>query len=154
MENNIKIDKLLTAEEVAEIFQVDVQRIWAMTRRKLLPFIRFGERQFRFSSQAIEKFIAAGGNREKENAERLTRARARKRATKNMLIYFQGIYLNPAKISAILPLVESQNQFNEIWFEVFLSNGEKIKTERIVIKDDQTLEFVQSVMSKFVQDSE
>lgn len=63
------MQKLLNAQEVADILGIDVQRIWNLVRNNLLPCVRLGERQLRFSPQEIEKFIADGGNQEskKEN---------------------------------------------------------------------------------------
>ncbi len=53
--------KLLVAEEVAEILRVDRQRIYELVRTNQLPVIRLGERQYRFSAQAIENFLHGGG---------------------------------------------------------------------------------------------
>lgn len=61
-------EKLLTATEVSERLQIDLQRVYELTRRKLLPCVRLGERQLRFSPQAIERFIADGGNQASEGA--------------------------------------------------------------------------------------
>ncbi len=61
-------EKLLTATEVSKVLQIDLQRVYELTRRKLLPCVRLGERQLRFSPQAIERFIADGGNQESEDA--------------------------------------------------------------------------------------
>ncbi len=61
--------KILVAEEVAAIFRVDKQRIYELTRTNQLPgIIRLGERQYRYSAQAIEQFLHAGGtHKEGEN---------------------------------------------------------------------------------------
>ena len=64
----MNFEKLLTATEVSEVLQIDLQRVYELTRRKLLPCVRLGERQLRFSPQAIERFIADGGNQEGEGA--------------------------------------------------------------------------------------
>lgn len=61
-------EKLMTATEVSELLRIDLQRVYELTRRKLLPCVRLGERQLRFSPQAIERFIADGGNQENEGA--------------------------------------------------------------------------------------
>ena len=61
--------KLLTTQEVAERFGIHDQRVWDLVRKKLLPCIRLGERQLRFSPQEIEKFIADGGNQQSEVSE-------------------------------------------------------------------------------------
>lgn len=66
----MSFEKLLTATEVSERLQIDLQRVYELTRRKLLPCVRLGSRQLRYSPQAIEGFIANGGNQEgDENQE-------------------------------------------------------------------------------------
>lgn len=55
--------KILVAEEVAEILRVDKQRIYELVRTNQIPFIRLGERQYRFSAQVIENFLCGGGTR-------------------------------------------------------------------------------------------
>lgn len=60
---------ILVAEEVAEILRVDKQRIYELVRTNQLPFIRLGERQYRFSAQAIENFLNGGGTRKEDEAE-------------------------------------------------------------------------------------
>jgi excisionase family DNA binding protein len=54
--------QLLVAEEVAEILRVDKQRIYELVRTNQIPFIRLGERQYRFSAQAMEDFLNNGGS--------------------------------------------------------------------------------------------
>jgi len=63
------MQKLLNAQEVADILGIDVQRIWNLVRNNLLPCVRLGERQLRFSAQELENFIAAGGNQQREVRE-------------------------------------------------------------------------------------
>lgn len=53
--------KILKAKEVAGILQVDVQRVFFLVRSNQLPVIRLGERQYRFSEEAIEQFLHGGG---------------------------------------------------------------------------------------------
>ena len=62
----MSFEKLLTANDVSEVLQIDLQRVYSLTRRKLLPTVKLGERQYRYSRQAIERFIADGGNQEGE----------------------------------------------------------------------------------------
>ncbi len=62
----MSFEKLLTANDVSEVLQIDLQRVYSLTRRKLLPTVKLGERQYRYSRQAIERFIAGGGNQEGE----------------------------------------------------------------------------------------
>jgi excisionase family DNA binding protein len=62
--------QILVADEVAEILRVDRQRIYQMVREKSLPFILLGQRQYRFSKQAIEAWLEKGGTqREGEGNE-------------------------------------------------------------------------------------
>lgn len=56
-------EDILLASEVAEILRVDTQRIYELVRTKQIPVIRLGERQYRFSAQAIEKFLNSGGTK-------------------------------------------------------------------------------------------
>jgi excisionase family DNA binding protein len=62
----MSFEKLLTANDVSEVLQIDLQRVYSLTRRKLLPTVKLGERQYRYSKQAIERFIENGGNQESE----------------------------------------------------------------------------------------
>jgi excisionase family DNA binding protein len=58
----VKMSKqILIAEEVAELLRVDKQRIYQMVREKCIPFILLGQRQYRFSKQAIENWMENGG---------------------------------------------------------------------------------------------
>jgi excisionase family DNA binding protein len=59
--------QLLVAEEVAELLRVDKQRVYELTRTNQLPgIIRLGERQYRYSAQAIEQFLRGETLREGE----------------------------------------------------------------------------------------
>lgn len=62
----MSLEKLLTANDVSEVLQIDLQRVYDLTRRKLLPTVKLGMRQYRYSKQAIERFIENGGNQESE----------------------------------------------------------------------------------------
>ncbi len=53
--------EILVAKEVAEILRVDVQRVFFLVRTNQIPVIRLGDRQYRFSAQAIEHFLQGGG---------------------------------------------------------------------------------------------
>ncbi len=44
-------------------------RAFNQSCQELLPCVRLGERQLRFSPQAIEQFIADGGNQESEGEQ-------------------------------------------------------------------------------------
>ncbi len=65
----MSLEKLLTTQEVAQRFGIKDQRVWQLVREKKLPTVVLGERQYRFSPRAIEKFIADGGNQEMEEKE-------------------------------------------------------------------------------------
>lgn len=57
------IPKLLTSKEVAEILKVSVQRVWELARESKsngFPVIVLGERQYRFSQDAIISWIQRG----------------------------------------------------------------------------------------------
>lgn len=53
--------QILVAEEVAELLRVDKQRVYELVRTNQIPVIRLGERQYRFSAQAIQNFLNGGG---------------------------------------------------------------------------------------------
>jgi excisionase family DNA binding protein len=61
--------EILVASEVADLLRVDVQRIYSMVRSHELPFILIGQRQYRFSKQAIEKWLEEGGNAKNTEAK-------------------------------------------------------------------------------------
>ena len=60
--------QILIAEEVAELLRIDKQRVYELVRTNQIPVIRLGERQYRFSAQAIEKFLLGGGTRKENEA--------------------------------------------------------------------------------------
>ena len=45
------------------MFRIDKQRIYELVRTNQIPFIRLGERQYRFSATAIEEFLHNGGSK-------------------------------------------------------------------------------------------
>mgnify|MGYP001306904599 CR=1 FL=1 len=53
---------ILVAGEVAELLRVDKQRVYELVRRNLIPFIQLGDRQYRFSSEAIQRWLESGGS--------------------------------------------------------------------------------------------
>ncbi len=54
--------QILVVDEVAELLRVDKQRVYELVRTKQIPFIRLGERQYRFSSEAVERWLNEGGS--------------------------------------------------------------------------------------------
>lgn len=55
---------ILIADEVAELLRVDRQRIYELVRTNQIPFIKLGERQYRFSRPVIENWLTNGGTNE------------------------------------------------------------------------------------------
>jgi excisionase family DNA binding protein len=49
--------QILVADEVAELLRVDKQRVYELVRTNRIPVIRLGERQYRFSTQAIYQWL-------------------------------------------------------------------------------------------------
>ena len=61
--------QILVADEVAELLRVDRQRVYQMVREKSLPFILLGQRQYRFSKQAIENWLENGGTQKERESD-------------------------------------------------------------------------------------
>jgi hypothetical protein len=55
------LEQLLTAPQVAELLQVNVQRVYHLVRTKALTVVRINEREFRVDPHALRRFIDAGG---------------------------------------------------------------------------------------------
>lgn len=55
-------EQILIADEVAELLRVDRQRVYELTRRNLLPHIKIGDRQYRYSRESVQKWLEQGGN--------------------------------------------------------------------------------------------
>ena len=58
------LERLRTVKEVAEILGVKPARVYELKDRKQLPFVKLGDRQYRFADKAIQIFIDGGGSRE------------------------------------------------------------------------------------------
>lgn len=54
--------QILVADEVAEMLRVDKQRVYDLVRAGKIPVIRLGERQYRFSYQAVQRWLDDGGS--------------------------------------------------------------------------------------------
>ena len=54
--------QILVADEVAKLLRVDKQRVYELARRKAIPVIKMGERQYRFDADAINQWLANGGS--------------------------------------------------------------------------------------------
>lgn len=55
------LEKLLTAPQVADLLQVNVQRVYHLVRTKALTVVRVNEREIRVDPHALRRFIDAGG---------------------------------------------------------------------------------------------
>lgn len=54
--------QILVADEVAEFLRIDKQRVYELVRTNSIPFIRLGERQYRFSFEAVNRWLDDGGS--------------------------------------------------------------------------------------------
>ena len=55
--------RILVADEVADLLRVDRQRVYELCRTDpSFPVIKLGERQYRFSSDAIRQWLENGGS--------------------------------------------------------------------------------------------
>ena len=54
--------EILVADELAEWLRVDKQRIYDLVRKKQIPVILIGERQYRFSTSEIKRWLSEGGS--------------------------------------------------------------------------------------------
>ena len=61
MNNLNQSPKILIADEVARLLRIDRQRVYELVRKKAIPFILLGERQYRFDEEQILHFIKRGG---------------------------------------------------------------------------------------------
>lgn len=57
--------KLITADQLAEILNVPVPRVWTMARNKQIPFIRLpgGRQQLRFDLPAVLEVLRENNER-------------------------------------------------------------------------------------------
>lgn len=65
--------KLLTVKEVSEILDLKIARVYELTRENKLPFVKIGERQYRYSETALLAWIENGGNKENGDAENIAK---------------------------------------------------------------------------------
>jgi predicted DNA-binding transcriptional regulator AlpA len=54
-------DRLLEAKEVSRLLGISRRRAWLLGRRGVLPVVRLGARQVRYSSAALREWVARGG---------------------------------------------------------------------------------------------
>lgn len=60
------MEKLLTAQELAEILNLSVDTIWRYTRQKKIPAIELGEKQYRYEKEAVLTALSVGNLSVKE----------------------------------------------------------------------------------------
>lgn len=53
--------RLLTAQEVSDVLQVPLARVYELVRLNLLPVVKLGERQIRFNEEKLREWIERGG---------------------------------------------------------------------------------------------
>ncbi len=58
--------RLLTARETAQVLNIRLPRIYELARTNVIPSVKFGEKQIRFSEAALKEFIERGGVRSGE----------------------------------------------------------------------------------------
>jgi excisionase family DNA binding protein len=56
------METLTTAKEIAKKLNTGEQRIYDLVRKGLIPVIRLGERQYRFSETAVQRWADNGGS--------------------------------------------------------------------------------------------
>lgn len=61
--------KLKTAKWVSEFLDIKIARVWELTREKKIPFVQIGERQYRYSEDALIRWAENGGNQESEKVD-------------------------------------------------------------------------------------
>jgi len=52
------MEKLLTAQELAEVLSLSVDTIWRYTRQKKIPVVELGEKQYRYEKEAVLAALA------------------------------------------------------------------------------------------------
>ena len=65
--------RLLKADKVAEILDVSTQRVYALTRERRIPFIKLGDRQYRYSEAALSAWLEDGGSNGHSNSDLSTK---------------------------------------------------------------------------------
>jgi excisionase family DNA binding protein len=59
----LAITKLLTAKDVAEMLNVNVQRVYELVRVGVLPVLLLGQRQIRFDEEILKRWIEESINK-------------------------------------------------------------------------------------------
>jgi excisionase family DNA binding protein len=68
--------RFLTAKELSVVLSVRVSRIYELTRRRMIPVVRVGERQFRYDPDAIKEWADCGGMAGCKEGDALRQARS------------------------------------------------------------------------------
>ena len=55
--------RLIKAKEAAELLDLRLPRLYELTRQRLIPSVRVGEKAIRFDEAALKEFIQRGGIR-------------------------------------------------------------------------------------------
>ena len=53
--------RLIKAKEAAELLDLRLPRLYELTRRRLIPSVRVGEKAIRFNEASLKEFIERGG---------------------------------------------------------------------------------------------
>ena len=53
--------RLITAKQAAELLNVRLPRLYELTRQRLIPSVRLGEKAIRFNEAALIEFVERGG---------------------------------------------------------------------------------------------
>jgi excisionase family DNA binding protein len=53
--------RLIKAKEAAELLDLRLPRLYELTRQRLIPSVRLGEKAIRFNEAALKEFIERGG---------------------------------------------------------------------------------------------
>ena len=53
--------RLIKAKEAAELLDLRLPRLYELTRQRLIPFVRMGEKAIRFDEAALAEWAKRGG---------------------------------------------------------------------------------------------
>lgn len=53
--------RLIKAKQAAELLDLRLPRLYELTRQRLIPSVRLGEKAIRFNEAALKEFIERGG---------------------------------------------------------------------------------------------
>ena len=61
---------LITAKEASQILGIRLARLYELTRQRLIPCVKLGEKAIRFDETALKEFIQRGGIRANTSEQR------------------------------------------------------------------------------------